>query len=314
MKWLTLLFIACTSFALNAQDSPVVYSVDGPVRYSPASKGWFNFSPIKTGMPLSKEGRLKLKAGTSISVLYDEQFATINTRGKHDIATLLADYEQFQESPYAELLNDRVEEASDPFFFFLDDEPGLAADTKPTKPVYESKEGDGHGDADAALLPITTNGGKVAGESFFVSWAPKADVKAPGQYTFRLTDDQGQVLLEKTTTEGSLTVNAADAGLQTGQFYRWKATASNDASVGTPLITFEYAEEAALTPLLIKLKANSAYRTAEPAAQLLLEAVSLENAGFQERAGLRFREAMEQDPDHDLARALYKAFLWRQGL
>ena len=86
MKWLTLLFVTCCAINLSAQDNPVVYSVDGPVRYSPASKGWFNFSPLKTGMPLSKEGRLKLRAGTSVSVLYDEQFATINTRGKHDIA------------------------------------------------------------------------------------------------------------------------------------------------------------------------------------------------------------------------------------
>lgn len=314
MRWLTLLFFACTSLMLDAQDSPVVYSVDGPARYSPASKGWFNFSPIKTGMPLSKEGRLKLKAGTSVSLLYDEQFATINTRGKHDIATLLTDYDQFQESPYAELLQDRVEEASDPFFFYLDDEPGLAASTKPTKPKYESKEGDGHGDADAALLPITTNGGKVAGESFFVSWAPGADVKAPDQYTFRLTDDQGQVLLEETTAESNLTVNAADAGLKTGEFYRWKATASNDASVGTPLITFQYVDKTELDSALSDLRSTPAYSTAGPAAKLLLEAVTMEDNGFQERAGLRFRKAMGQYPDHDLARALYKAFLWRQGL
>lgn len=265
-------------------------------------------------MPLSKEGRLKLRAGTSVSLLYDEQFATINTKGKHDIATLLADYDHFQESSYAELLQDRVEEASDPFFFYLDDEPGLASSTKPTKPKYESKEGDGHGDADAAMLPITTNGGKVAGESFFVSWAPGADVKAPDQYTFQLTDDQGQILLEETTAEGNLSVNAADAGLQSGGFYRWKATDSNDASIGTPLITFQYVNKEELDTALSALQSNPAYSTAGPAAKLLLEAVTLEDKGFQERAGLRFREAMEQNPDHDLARALYKAFLWRQGL
>ncbi|MEQ8706021.1 MAG: hypothetical protein RIC19_18975 [Phaeodactylibacter sp.] len=314
MKWLSLLLMTCTAFALNAQENPVAYSVDGPVKYSPSSKGWFNFSPLKTGMPLSQTGRLKLKSGASVSLLYDEQYTTLSKKGKHAIATVLADYEQFQENPYAELLQERVEEASDPFFFYLDDEPGLAANTKPTKPIYESRESDGHGDADAALRPITTNGGKVAGESFFVSWAPKPGTKAPAKYRLQITNDQGKVLLEETTSEGSLTVSATEAGLKAGQFYRWQTTAADEVSVGTPLVTFEYTSESALEAVLSPLKADPSYQGAQPAAQLLLEAVTLEENGFQERAGLRYRAAMEQDPDHDLARALYKAFLWRQGL
>ncbi len=314
MKWLTLLWITCVAFTLRAQEALVVYSTNGNVKYSPEPKGWFNFSALKTGTPLSKTGRLKLKAGASVSLLYDEQFATLSEKGKYDIASLLQDYGKFRENDYAEYLQEKVEEANDPYFFYIEDEPGFAANDGPSKPKYESKEGDGHGDAKSALLPITTDGGKVAGESFFVSWAPEPGREAPARYTFQLTNDQGKVLLEKATTEGSLTVDAGNAGLTAGAFYRWKASASDDAAVGTPLITFEYVAEDAVDKVLADLKENPAYRTAEPAAQLLLEAAALEKAGFQERAGLRFREATERDPGHDLARALYKAFLWRQGL
>jgi hypothetical protein len=313
MKWLPLLLTLLTVTLFGQQD-PVVYSVDGKAKYSPASKGWFNYAPLKTGMKLSETGRLKLKAGTSVSVLYDEQYATISKKGKHTVSGILEDYEQFQENPYTELLQERVEEASDPFFFYLDDEPGLAASTQPTKPKYESREGDGHGDADAALLPITTNGGKVAGDGFFVSWAPRAGADAPDRYLFKLTDDQGKILMEKSTEEGNLMVSTAEAQLKAGQFYRWQATAAEDPAVSTPTVTFEYAAASAVQAALDPLRDDPIYKNAEPAAQLLLEAVTLEKNGFQERAGLRYREAMEKDPDHDLARALYKAFLWRQGL
>lgn len=315
MKWLTLvLLITCATSTSTAQDAPVVYSVEGNVKYSPKPRGWFNYSPLKTGMPLREEGRLKLRAGATVRLLYDEQFGAFSERGKYNVSGLLQDYDQFRESEYAELLEERVKEAEAPFFFYLEDEPGFAASTPPSKPKYESKEGDGHGDTDSALLPITTNGGKVAGDRFFVSWAPKSGQDAPSQYVFLLTNSQGEVLLDKATAEGNLTVEASDAGLATGQFYRWQARASDDAAVSTPLVAFEYVEEAAVNTVLADLKEEPAYQAADPAAQLLLEAVALEKSGFQERAGLRFREATERDPGHDLARALYKAFLWRQGL
>lgn len=313
MKWLILL-LTFTTVTLFGQQNPVAYSVDGRVKYSPASKGWFNYAPLKTGMQLSETGRLKLKPGASVSLLYDEQYATITEKGKHAVSSILEDYERFQENPYTDMLKARVEEADDPFFFYLDDEPGLAANDKPAKPVYESREGDGHGDADAALLPITTNGGKVAGEGFFVSWAPKNAADTPDRYLFKLTDDQGKLLLEQSTSEGNLTVSAAEAQLKAGRFYRWQASAAENPSVHTPSITFEYTAADAIQAVLNPLRSDPIYQDAEPAAQLLLEAVTLEQNDFQERAGLRYREAMEKDPDHDLARALYKAFLWRQGL
>lgn len=313
MKWLTLV-LTCLAFPLFSQQEPVVYSVDGRAKYSPTEKGWFNYEPLKTGMRLNKNGRLKLKGGTTVSLLYDEQYATITAKGRQSINRILEDFGRFRENTYTVLLQERVEEANDPFFFYIDEEPGLASTTKPTKPKYESKEGDGHGDADANLLPITTNGGKVAGSDFFVSWAPKEGVEAPGQYVFKLTDDNGKALFETTTGERNLTVRAAEAQLTAGKFYRWQAIAADNPSVRTPSVTIEYVAEDAIEAVLKPLRNDPIFQSADPAARLLLEAVALEQNGFQESAGLRYRSAMEQDPDHDLARALYKAFLWRQGL
>lgn len=101
----------------------------------------------------------------------------INIRGKYDIVILFMDYDQFQESFYVELLQDRVEEVSDFFFFYFDDELGLAVSIKLIKFKYESKEGDGYGDVDVVLFFIMINGGKVVGESFFVFWVLGVDVK-----------------------------------------------------------------------------------------------------------------------------------------
>ena len=314
MKWLTLFTFFCASFTLQAQESPVAYSVNGKVQYSPASKGWFNFAPLKTGTPISPDGRLKLKSGASVSILFDEQYTNLAKPGKHALSDVLVNYENFKESRYTELLQERVEEASDPFFFYLDDEPGLAANTKPTKPKYESKEGDGHGEGNAKLRPITVNGGKVSGKSCHLSWAPVNGLEAPSNYTVRITDDQGKVLMEETASSGEMTLNTSKANMTPGKFYRWQAADSENADVSTPNITFELVEESELESTLAAVKSDPAYQAAEPAARLLLEAVALEKNGFQERAGLSFKAAMDEDPEHDLARALYKAFLWRQGL
>lgn len=319
------LIIGLCSLNLAAQDDEraTVYSVAGTVKYSPKARGWFNYKPLRTGTRLAAEGRLKVKKGAEVAILQDGEFTLLQSKQRKAVADVLRDARAFRDDDYSSIFASYVKDSEHPYFrqpsvlgfVSTNVDPGNTIESGPVKPPpKQSKEG--HQDPNAAIVPVSPNStstspAKTTGSTAF-RWLPKADAGVSGKdYQLAILDNDGNVLWEENVQGNQYTVDLPSLDLQAGAYYKWRASLAGDPGKNTSAVPFQYIAEAKVEQLLENLESSEFYASATPAAQLLIEAVTLEEEGLQAMAYGRYESALAKDARNELAAAMFKTFLWR---
>lgn len=312
------------SLAAQNDERATVYSLDGKVKYSPKAKGWFNYNTLQSGTRLVSEGRLKVKKGAEVAILQDGEFTLLQGKQRKSVADVLRDARAFRDDDYSTTFASYVKDSEHPYFrqasvlgfVSTNVSPGSTIESGPVKPPpKQSKEG--HQDPNAALVPVSPNStstspAKTTGKPTAFRWLPKADAGVSGEdYQLAILDNNGKVLWEESVQGKQYTVDLSSLDLQAGDYYKWRASLASDPSKNTSAVPFQYVAETAVAQLLEALQSSEFYATATPDAQLLIEAVTLEEEGLQAMAYGRYESALAKDARNELAAAMFKTFLWR---
>ncbi|HKK80576.1 MAG TPA: hypothetical protein VJ933_13155 [Phaeodactylibacter sp.] len=323
---IVLLIIGLCSFSLTAQDDEqaTIYSMAGKVKYSPKARGWFNYQTLQTGTRLAAEGRLKLKKGAEVAILQDGEFTVLQGKQRKSVTDVLRDARAFRDDDYSSTFASYVKDSEHPYFrqpsvlgfLSTNTDPGSTIESGPVKPPpKQSKEG--HQDPNAALIPVSPNStstspAKTTGKPTTFRWLPKENAGILGkEYQLAILDNSGNVLWEESVQGNRYTVDLSSLDLQAGAYYKWQASLASDPSKNTSAVPFQYVAKTAVEQLLEALESSEFYASATPEAQLLIEAVTLEEEGLQSMAYDRYESALAKDAKNELAAAMFTTFLWR---
>ncbi|NBC08828.1 MAG: hypothetical protein GVY26_16680 [Bacteroidetes bacterium] len=323
---IVLLIIGLCSLSLTAQDDEqaTVYSVAGKVKYSPKARGWFNYQTLQTGTRLAAEGRLKVKKGAEVAILQDGEFTVLQGKQRKSVTDVLRDARAFRDDDYAATFASYVKDSEHPYFrqpsvlgfASTNVGPGSTIESGPVKPPPK-KSKEGHQDPNAALVPVSPNStstspAKTTGKLTAFRWLLKADAGIKGEnYQLAILDNSGKVLWEESVLGNTHTVDLSSLDLKAGEYYKWRASLAGEAGKNTSAVPFQYIAEAKVEQLLENLKSSEFYTSASPEAQLLIEAVTLEEEGLQSMAYDRYESALAKDAKNELAAAMFTTFLWR---
>ncbi len=312
-----LLFLLLLSSGLlpaQADIRAIVYSTSGKVKYAPTADA--KYAKLSTGAELAPEGKLNLKKGASVSIVFDTEYAQFGEAGEHTVAQIIGDIEQFRESDYAGLFSKQVKAALHPYFYAVKLKRYGFGDTSsddPPKPPPK-KEKDGAGNKNFKVVRVQPTGGKIAAPAPVFRWKPAEKRPRIKNFHFILTGDQDEVLLKKAVSGYSFTLFPGEVKLQPGASYQWRVEAAEDTDIATTNVPFTYVAADQRSDLTAALKDSKMYAQADDATRYLLEGVVLENEGFLAAAHTRYLAARRADKRNELADLMYKAFLWRYDI
>ena len=128
-----------------------------------------------------------------------------------------------------------------------------------------------------------------------------------------ILDQNNQVVHSQLSKKASAEIDMGSLKLKTGEMYSWRvAPAENENMEGAPtakiLVTAKKDADAAMRrSLKSKLGASS-----NPVLKNMMEAVALEQEEFYNAALQKYEAALEEDPDNQMVRMNYSAFLTRR--
>lgn len=302
----SLLFFLLLGTGLDAQENvdPIVFSQTGKAKFKagPDSKK----VKVSPGTDLALTGTLKLKKRSTLGLYNDGRYTFLTGPGTFTLADELAPAKT-EESRVVSRLGEQLVVAIHPYFRTSSAGAGdIERDPPPSRPSRP-----GHGNKEAKVAPVVPYPGKVNGASITFQWELAPDLSSVPVYTLKVMDDDEQMLKEVSVTGTSRTLTAQELGLETGEVYLWEVTAIDQPDVSTGILEFEYADDTAPTNLRQRLMEEEAYRKASPAAKMLLEAATMENAEFYTEAYSILRAAEKEFKKDSLVEWMVRLFAWR---
>jgi len=317
-----LIFCLIAQMGLHAQsdEALLVHSVSGKVKYqAPGAKKAINLKPATI---ISPEGSIQVSKNGQVGLLFDKQYGWLENAGTQTGQQIIENVDLFRENDLGNIFNTKVEEAINPFFAsvqlnrsgFAAIETGSTSSTsESTKPPKKPRR-DGQSNKDFKLVPLQPFGGKVGAGTIQFQWRLQAGANAVKNFTLQIMDRKNQVLLERTVKGSEFNLSPSELRLETGMSYRWQVKSTADPSISSAVVTFSCVPLSQQQKLMSSLKGNPLYEKAQPNTRLILEAIKLENEGWEYSATKKYQQAIRMDKKNALAKALYKAYLWRNDL
>lgn len=317
MKNVFLIFaLLSLCFGAYAQsEMPIVFSLNGKARLKTpdAEKAM----KLQTGDQLAENGRIILKEGTEVGIIFDDEFIYLKEPGRYKVADLMAPGKT-EESEATEIFNVKLQEAINPYFStvklqragFATTSTGSVRTSLPPKKGTRS----GHGNKENTLVRKMPIGGKVTGPSINFGWINQDSTFKPKGFDLIIMDDAGEVLLKQAVKGRNTMVDFSTLSIEPGSNFKWRAESKSDASKNTGDITVEYAAASAESAALELIKEDPAYQMASPAAKMLMEATAYEQANLLSKANETYKTVRQEFKKDRLGKLMYFAFLWRQDL
>jgi hypothetical protein len=309
-----LCFILFTGFTgLTAQEAPLVYSLEGKAKYTPADG---NKTKLAVGQELSGAGTLKLKKRSRVGVYLNDAFVYMEGPATVDLAGL-AESEGLRESDVNTLFGKQLEASLHPYyasegFGFAPSSGGGTGSSAPGVPPKQEKSGAGNKDRAISIQsPLI---GKVSGEVITFRWVLRKQDVTVQDFTFKIIDRAGETVHEQKVNGYSLTLNLPQMGLETGKDYRWSVAATGTESVDSGPLSLSYTAAQDQQQIITEMTADPAYQQASPAARLLQASAYFEYFDYLQAAKEALNEARRTNPKNVLVQRMYKSFLYRYDL
>jgi hypothetical protein len=133
-------------------------------------------------------------------------------------------------------------------------------------------------------------------------------------FTFRIIDRTGDTVHEQSVNGYSLTLNLPQVGLQPGNNYRWRVTATDKEGVDSGPLNLIYTPLEDQQKITTEMTSDPAYQQASPTARLLQTAAVFEYYEYLQAAREALNQARAATPKDALVQRMYKAFLYRYDL
>lgn len=170
--------------------------------------------------------------------------------------------------------------------------------------------GDGWGGKGNQIRAIQPFGKLMPGAATF-RWS-----KPAGNRTFKLTisDLRNQTILETTTVDTFFTVDLTKAPFQAGVTYQWSVGSDEAPAAVSNTLQIELSDATQRNAAVERVQRAPTYAQSPPEVQMLMQAVSLEQADFYEDAAGFYRSLQNSQPKNQLVRIMHAAFWVRYGL
>ncbi len=348
---ITLLFtLSFSAYSQTTPGSVIVVAVSGKVKYeSPNLKKPITITP---GSVVSMDGSFIFGSGDKVLCLYEDKFYQIQGNGSRNIRKSIEAVKTKPvinfDSEFSQYIRAAVEfqaavmnkdgwagitgtkTAGDgwagitPTKTADDGWAGITGtktagdgwsgitDTKTAGDGWSSKDGNQTDPANPPIpsiqpqIPI----GKLAMEVVIFRWNAAQKTK---QYRVEILDQNNQVVHSTVSKKASAEIDLTSLKLKAGETYSWRvATAENDKIEAAPTVKFQVtakkdADAAMRRSLKSKLGAAN-----NPILKNLMEAVALEQEEFYSAALEKYETALEEDPNNQMVRMNYSAFLTRR--
>ncbi|PSR14025.1 MAG: hypothetical protein DA408_20215 [Bacteroidetes bacterium] len=298
------LFLLATSLLIGQNEVVVVHAI-GNVTYfaTPQSAGQMVYPGFRMALP----GSLRCETGARVKLLYNQETFLIEDTKMHPLSELA------QLSKGGSNLG-----FTGRFWSFLTGSMSQSKDEKALEEnhehfmeeVYAGIKGFSH-----KTYPVKTSQlytGSLGTEPITFRWS---DESAWPVLRFSLINDAGSEVLFALVQKGAFTLDPKQLAMAPGKAYQWQVTAVNgDAPVAQSApIVFTY-DPVGHEKLMADLSAMAEYQAAEPVEQQLMQAYTLEKAGFNYGAAQCYDQASANNPDNVLLRDVHAAFLSRMDL
>jgi len=287
-----------------AQADIVVQSVTGKVAYyAPQESKAQNVYP---GMRLSSNGKIRCQSGATIKLLRNGEIFLVKGSKQFALRELdqkakggsnvgfMGRFSKFLSGSMKETQNDKELEANH-------------------RRYMEKARAGIDGFADQAF-PIKTSllySGTLSTPYTEFRWSGAA-VGEDNRFQLKRKTD-GLVILTALMGDTVIWLNLAQLALESGAVYEWQLVDEKTGAGKSAKMTFVY-DPAASDKVLDDLRSTIDYQSASPAEQALMEAFSLEEAGFFYDAALIYTDAAKRYAGNFLVRDTQAAFLSRMGL
>jgi hypothetical protein len=304
-KHLFILFIGLLwSQLAMAQADIVVQSVTGKVvYYAPQESKAQNVYP---GMRLSSNGKIRCQSGATIKLLRNgeiflvkgsKQFALREldqkSKGGSNVG-FMGRFSKFLSGSMKETQNDKELEANHRRY------------------MEKARAGiDGFGSKDFPIQTSLLYSGTLSTPYMEFRWSGAA-VGEDNRFQLKRKTD-GLVVLTALMRDTSIWLNLAQLALEAGAAYEWQLVDEKTGGGKSAKTAFIYQPNAS-DQVLAELRGEKDYKEAGPAEQALMEAFSLEEAGFFYDAALIYTAAAKRYAGNLLVRDTQAAFLSRMGL
>jgi hypothetical protein len=306
-----LCFIFFTGFnGLAAQESPLVYSLEGKAKYAPDGG---KRTKLEVGQELSGTGTLKIKKRARVGLFLKDAFLYLEGPTTVDLAEL-ATSEDFRDSDVNTLFGRQLEASLHPYFAgtgfgFVGGDTGGSA---PGAPPKKEKSGNGNKDREISIQsPLI---GKLSGASVTFRWTLREPDATVQEFTFRIIDRTGETVHEQKVNGYFLTLNLPQAGLQPGNNYRWSVTAIGKEAVDSGPLNLIYTSVEDQQKITTEMASDPAYQQASPTARLLQTVAVFEYYDYLQAAREALDKARAANPKDALVQRMYKSFLYRYDL
>lgn len=279
------------AFSLQSQgDAPILLTKSyKTIKYAPEQGA--KFTKIEATKSLDADGVLKL-GGKSMARLYcNGAFKELEGKGQYVVGDLFQDELRYKPMGYANLLNDRLMAA-------IGGPKGT--DSIPAGSGAMNKRFD---------IGVTTPVGKAAaGQTIRLQWESAKDFP---EYQFLIEEEGGKEVHSAIVTEKQYAFSPGSLGLKAGRKYALRVMQPGGAAASGKYF-FTVAEDKEKAEAIKSLQAEAIYQEAEPVMKKLMEAVSLEDAGFYYAADQAYAEAAQMAGKDELPGKMRKALARRR--
>jgi len=298
------LFLLLTGLLMGQNEVVVVHAI-GNVTYfaTPQSAGQMVYPGFRMALP----GSLRCQSGGRVKLLYNQETFLIEDTKMHPLSELAqlskggsslgftGRFWSFLTGSMNQSKDDKALE--DNHEFFMEEVyAGIKGFSRKSYPIQSSLLYTGS----LRTAPITFR------------WS--GDSIAP-VLRFSLVNEAGSEVLSALVQDGAFTLDPAQLALAPGNTYQWQVAAvEGDAPVAQSApVAFTY-DPVGYEKLMADLSVLAAYQAADPVEQQLMQAYTLEKAGFNYEAAQCYDQVSASEPGNLLLRDAYAAFLSRMDL
>ncbi|MCO6489730.1 MAG: hypothetical protein J5I98_15045 [Phaeodactylibacter sp.] len=259
------------------------------VRYAPEQGA--KFTKIEAVKSLEAKGVLKLGGKSSARLYCNGAFKELDGKGAYAVGSLFQEELRYTPMGYANLLNDRLMAA-------IGGPKGT--DSIPAGSGAMNKRFD---------IGVTTPVGKaVAGQTIRLQWESAKDIP---EYQFLIEEEGGKEVHSALVTEKQYAFSPGSLGLKAGRKYAMRVMQPGGGAASGKYF-FTVAEDKEKAEAIKALQAEAIYQEAEPVMKKLMEAVSLEDAGFYYAADQAYAEAAQLAGKDELPGKMREALVRRR--
>jgi hypothetical protein len=304
--YLLIICVVLSSRLLPAQNDIIVLHLSGKAFYYPPQES--ASQAIHPGLRLSVDGKMRCLSGASVKLLYDGETFTVSDGKVRRLSELV------QQSKGGSGLN-----FAGRFWSFL---TGSMKETKDEKALEENHRRymeaayagvKGYARQQHAIQSSLLYNGRMSDAPVSFQWSG-TDEKQISRFEVTRKSD-GKAMASVHVRGNLFQLDFRQLALDPGAAYEWAVLPADETADGpwSAETTFEYAPDGP-GKVFSDLKLLKEYKDASPAEQLLMQAYSLENAGFFYDAFEKYSAAATAYPTNLLVRDVRAAFLSRMGM